>query len=479
MFKVTQNQDNYLGLVIYDLPSFTVKRLTTDGKADCYRIFPQSKGMLHSALFGGPLPPGTYEFPTVGTGQDYSAPCGSDSGDSKFIRFKVQADKLSYLGTIELTASDKRRRSILAPELAPDMQPVSELVKVEFPELERFVSNPIVGWIPTSAPPGLETIQRYAVTNSFGLLDPSETSEGGFIFGSRAGVIREWEPGSQQPLIHDAHVRASLESTAVLPNGSWLAGGEGSALLMSSDRGKSWKSVRGNLPFGAIVSLDADASGKVYVTVLEDSNVRIYSGQPDTGQWTEIASYSTTFNHWTSIPGVLPHTFLQDGKLITSVPSKQVAVYDLQSDKSVIRDLPGAIQVFSVSADGALHCRCNGFAVNPWDSHDFGQTWARSPSSRWMMMPAMRNAHHGVAWVGAMMGKRGMAYTDDDGQTWHLSTETPDVFPQHVFYSKDGKQAFATNDVNVLWESDDDGHSWHTVMSISRPAGELAGSTLE
>lgn len=480
IFKLTQNLENRLGIVSYGVPNIAVKRLEVDGKSTCYQLTASTLGMLHSAVFGGALPPGTYEFPTVGAGTGFGGPCGAADSPSKFARFKVEANKLSFLGTIEVTASNDRHRTFITPEPTPDLRRVPVLVENEFPDLSRFAQAAIVGWIPASMPPGLDTARQFAVENSFGLLDPSETSGGGYIFGSRAGVIREWKPGESQPSVHDTGVRTSLESTATLPDGRWLVGGEGSVLLTSADHGRTWTSVSSNLPFGAIVGLNSDPSGVVYVTLFDNDTISVFSGRPSASPWTKIASYTTTFNHWTSIPGVLPRTDMVEGKLVTLVPSRQVAILDPATDKSMIRDLPGAAQVFTVSADGVLRCRCNKvLAVNPYESHDFGQTWARSAASRWMMMPAMRDARHGVAWVGAMMSKQGMVYTDDGGATWTLSTETPDLSLQNVFYSKDERHVFATNGVNQLWESDDDGHSWREVMHLALPAGELPGSSLE
>lgn len=480
IFKLTQNLENRLGLVSYGVPNIAVKRLEANGKSPCYRLTANTLGMLHSAVFGGALPPGIYEFPTVGAGTGIGGPCGTTDSPSKFARFMVEAGKLSFLGTIEITASNDRHRTFITPEPAPNLLRARVLVDNEFPDLSRFSQAVIVGWVPASMPPGLDAARQFAVENSFGLLDPSETSDGRYIFGSRAGVIREWAPGESRPIIHDTGVRTSLELTTILPDGHWLVGGEGSALLASADHGQTWTSVSSNLPFGAIVGLNSARSGIVYVTLFRGDTVSVFSGRPGLSPWRKIASYTTTFNHWTSIAGVLPRTDMIEGKLVTLVPSRQIAILDPATGKSVIRNLPGSAQVFSVSADGVLHCRCNKvLAVNPYESHDFGQTWISSAASRWMMMPAMRDARHGVAWVGAMMGKRGMVYTNDGGATWTPSTETPDLSLQNTFYSNDGKRAFATNGVNQLWESDDDGRSWHEVMHLSLPTGELPGSSLE
>jgi hypothetical protein len=184
-------------------------------------------------------------------------------------------------------------------------------------------------------------------------------------------------------------------------------------------------------------------------------------------QWTRVASYKKAFAHWTGVPGTAVQSFLAGDKYVTTLPSKQMAVYDIRTGVSESHDMPGGIQYFSVDRDQVLRCRCIAtLAANPYQSSDFGRTWASASYDRYFMMPAMRDARNGVVWT-----QKEFAYTRDGGATWTKATQTSARLP-HVFYSNDGKSVYATDDVNSIWSSVDDGLNWNPSLLITLPAGD-------
>jgi hypothetical protein len=64
-------------------------------------------------------------------------------------------------------------------------------------------------------------------------------------------------------------------------------------------------------------------------------------------------------------------------------------------------------------------------AINPYESHDMGKAWQSSAFSRFMALPAMKDATHGVTWYkSGACDKPSMAYTED-GQTWKPTLAAP------------------------------------------------------
>jgi photosystem II stability/assembly factor-like uncharacterized protein len=97
--------------------------------------------------------------------------------------------------------------------------------------------------------------------------------------------------------------------------------------------------------------------------------------------------------------------------------------------------------------------------VDQYESSDFGQTWSETSGFRFMLIPAFRDKLNGVT---VKLSQKKFAYTSDGGKTWVETTEAP-TYLNHVFYSRDGRKAFASSGLGNLWQTEDDGRTWRSI----------------
>ena len=471
LLKISENRQT-MGWAAIHGDAIAVRRVAdaADASPECFMLKTSIRGLSASTFMGASLPPGTYEFPTVGAGDFTVGECNArvllGGRDTRFGKFVIEPHRLTYLGTWERTGNSEVGKSLMIPMKETNPTGLKEVLTEVFPDLGTFADDAPLGWVDGTLPPDLDQVNRYALQFSYGLLDPSQEADGTWIFGSRTGVVRSWKPGGSSATDHDTGRRVVLQTTAVLADGSWLVGGEQSTLLRSSDRGKTWQSVRGNLPYGLITKL-AVKQQDILLTLVDKDDVAVFRASMPSMQWTKVASYKKEFARWTGVPGATVQSFLAGDKYVTTLPSKQLAVYDIRTGVSESHDLPGGIQYFSVDRDQVLRCRCIAvLAVNPYQSSDFGRTWTSATYDRYFMMPAMRDAKNGAVWT-----QKEFAYTRDGGATWTKATQTSAKLP-HVFYSNDGKSVYATDDINSIWSSTDDGLNWNPSLLITLPAGD-------
>ena len=458
--------------------SVTVRRLPdpTDPSATCYALHQDVRGLSASSFLAASLPPGTYEFPTIGAKDMSVGACNKrdllKAPDSQFGKFSVSPGRLTYLGVLERTGGAELHHSYMIPMFTSAPGGLGEILHEVFPDLEKLRTDNAQGWLEHSLPPGRALLGRYALVNSYGLFSPSQAADGTWIFGSRTGVIRSWSRGQAQASEHDTGHRVSLVTTAVLPDGSWLVGGEQSTLLDSADQGRSWQSMRGDLPYGLVAKL-APTGQEVLLTLVDGKDVFVYRGDVHSAHWRKVAAYKTEFAHWTGMIGVSPESTLVGDTYLTTLPSRHLGVYNVSTGASEVRDMPGSIAAFSVSDDHVLRCRCAAtIAVSPYESSDLGKTWKSSGFSRYMALPGMADAQHGVTWYKkGLFDDPNLAYTQDGGQTWQRSIKPPFLLT-HFFYARDRKIVYASNDVDTIWSSDDGGKHWDNALSIPLPAGD-------
>lgn len=428
-----------------------------------YAVLPKTDAASRSAIYAGTLPPGQYRFVQFSAQQ-----CGYMCVSSllevapKFSRFEVKPGQITDLGVLVQTDPyDGSRRVMLTHESAGSSALTPELVREVLPDLLPMMSRPRLSWLAESVPSPMAAMHQSAIQHSYGLLSPRETEDGAFLYGTANGVVGRWKPGASHQS-HDIGERVSVDSVLVLPDERWMAAGEFSTVKISGDRGRTWQSVRGDLPLGLVVDLNLWRDS-VILTLMQGKLVKVYSAPAGSDQWKLVAEHTTDVNLFFDVQGVRPQSLLLGDVLVTTIPGRQLSVLDLSSGRAELRPLPGAIQMFSASADGVLRCRCiSVIKVDPYESHDLGKTWVESTASRFMMMPAFRDKLNGVAFKGGFMSPSKFAYTRDGGATWVETTEAPFYFHQ-LFYSRDGSKAYAATMLGNLWQTENDGQTWQAI----------------
>ncbi len=475
LLKISDN----LPIFAFWVDTVAVRRLAdaVNPSDTCYALHVSQRGQSASTFLAGALPPGTYEFPAIGaTGLSVGECNHRDSlalHESKFGKFAVSPGKLTYLGVLERTGAQDVHKSYMIPVLAAEPENLDEILREVFPQLQQLDTRSPQGWVKGSLPPGMAQANGYALFYAYGLFSPSQSPDGTWIFGSRIGVVRSWRLGQPRPTMHDTGHRVSLVTTAVLADGAWLAGGDESTLLMSSDAGKNWRSVRGDLPYGLIVNI-APLQDDLLLTLVDDKKVFVYRGNIRSMHWRKVAAYQTEYAFWTGLRGAAPESRLVGDAYVTTLPSRHLGVYHVAKGTFEVRNLPGSVAHFSVSNDHVLRCDCiAAIAVNPYESRDLGKTWTPSSLSRYSALPGMADARHGVTWYKDGLFKPiSLAYTDDGGKTWQQTYAEPPQDLRHFFYSRDRKIAYASNDADTLWLSRDGGRHWDSALLVPMPPGD-------
>jgi photosystem II stability/assembly factor-like uncharacterized protein len=449
--------------------SITVERLPTGTEsAKQFALTPTLDATSRTAIYAGSLPPGTYRFVQFSAQQcGYMCVSSLITVNPNFSRFDVKSGRLTDLG--ELVQLGFGNKVLFAHGREPDTTISTEIIEQALPSLKPLLTAPALSWDADTVPVTMDKASEIAKKISYGFVAVKDTDQGDFVYGSANGVVFSWQPG-QKPVAHDINSRVSVESVLVTPSGSWLAGGELGVLRQSDDSGVTWRSIRGNLPFGVVVDLNY-WNKRVIATTLKGNDVNVYTAAEGSDAWSPLAHYQMDISLFWDIPGVRAQSYLVKDTLITTLPGRKVAVMDLHSGQSNIRELPGAIQMFSVSQDQVLRCRCAAsIAVNPYESHDMGKTWQDSTNSRFMLMPTFRDDKNGVAFKGGFFAPSRMTYTADGGSTWFETTEAP-IFFNQLFYSRDGKTAYAGSAEGAFWTSTDDGRHWQPVArNTTEPA---------
>lgn len=445
--------------------SLTLARLPQAGESAevTYAVSPKLDAASRSAIYAGTLPPGQYRFVQF-SAQQCGAVCISSwlKVGPKFSRFEIKPGQITDLGVLVQTdMQDGTQRAALTHEAPGDHALTPELLTEVLPDLLPMMSRPRLSWSAESVPASMPTMQRAAIQLSHGFVSPRETEDGAFLYGTANGVVGRWKPGASHQAF-DIGERVSVDSVLVLPDSRWMAAGEFSTVKVSGDRGRTWQSLRGKLPLGLVVDLNLWRD-KVLLTLTQGPIVKVYSAPAGTDQWALVAEHKTDVNWFFDVQGVRPQSLLLGDVLVTTIPGRQLSVLDLHSGQAELRKLPGAVQMFSASADGVLRCRCiSVIKVDPYESHDLGKTWVDSTASRFMMMPAFRDKLNGVAFKGGFMSPSKFTYTRDGGASWLETTEAPYAF-QQLFYSRDGSKAYAATVFGNLWVTENDGQTWQSI----------------
>lgn len=473
-------------------------RLQREGDAAPYSIAPLLDAASRSAVFAGALPPGRYRFmqlPSFACG--YVCTPSVTTPASGFASFEVEADHLTDLGAIALTTTPGSNVALLATESRPSGPATAELVREIVPGFAPLLARPVRHWgsaaaLPATGGTGPVTSAQAAAADpkapmapaphealaallgevawrsSKGFSAPVETAEAGtFIHGSALGVVYS-RTGAGARRAHNLAERAAVDAVLVAADGRWIAGGEYSLLKQSRDRGTSWETVRGNLPFGLVVAL-AESRGQVLAAVLRDRELRLFAADAATlgPQTAWRLLYAATLDlaaYWTATRR--PELFVQGERVVLTLPNRQVAVIDLAGGTAQTLVLPGAIQHFAFGADGVMRCRCASTNVNPFESHDLGRTWRAVDTSRYWMLPAWQDARNGVMLRNAFAGASKLAVTRDGGASWVESATAVPHDLHHLRWSKDGKTLYAASLQGEFWVSRDEGRNWQPTAPV-------------
>jgi hypothetical protein len=459
-------------------PQISVTRADGDGKTLHY-LQGGTPGFRTTQSYLGALPPGRYRF------VDFQAvPCkilcpgALLPPPSNLPEFEIAAGRIRYLGTLGLAMLSNGYQTQVADfrkywswTHTPAAGESLRMLRA-YPAMSAYTDRVDNGWTGTDT--ATQTGLRWQLkTLSYGMFGASDYGDDGFYFGSHNGMVKRFRPGSAIELMDTGH-DFMVTSVRELAPGQLFTTAEAGLLHYSSDHGKTWQDRSAGIDYGIAANAVVLGEDEVAFTLQKGDTVQLYRGAPSTGSWRKIAEFPLVFATWTGLPGAQPELFHHNGTLVLTLPSRKIAVIDLATGTSALRDPPGSISTAKLSADGVLRCACaKSIAISPYESRDYGQTWAPASFSRFLNLPEFHDALNGFSYQGAVFSakKTGLSFTRDGGKTWDFNNY-PDLGQAwwQPSYSRNGKvlllysvSNFGTTAFQVLKTSVDGGKSWQPV----------------
>ncbi|HEX7644477.1 MAG TPA: hypothetical protein VF472_19890 [Burkholderiaceae bacterium] len=407
-----------------------------------------------SAIFAAALPPGHYRLEKFRRNNAWL------TVNEKFSRFDIESGKLTDLGVIvESEGLDNTGKEMLSHSQPGDMEETKTLVRELTPDLRKLLGNPTLGWRADSVPSNMAEMSNYSLLHSVGFASHQETAEGDLVFAGDNGAVMRWN-SRKGWTVYDVGQRSAVGALLVASNGDWVAGGELGMLKSSSDQGLTWRSLRGNIPYGITLDL-SEWNGRVVATIMHGGEIQIYSAPLRSSDWQLLAQYTSSISRFFDYRAVRPQSLLHGDHLITFVPGRKVAVLDLAQGSNEQYDMPGSCSGISMMPDGSLEAGCIVMVMNPYVSRDDGKTWSSSPFPRMSRIPAFSDDKHGFSLRHvAFSSSPEFTYTEDGGKTWTDSPQRAEPGLWSMFWSHDGKTAYAINETGTILQSQDEAKTW-------------------
>lgn len=472
-------------------PVVAVERVDVSGHSTPLFLEGQTKGLESTKVFGGTLPAGRYRIRDLPAKVCYVT-CGPPVAEAPegIPDFVVEAGKITLPGAIAYSprkAEDGKPIVRWGWEDQPDIATAKRLIANAYPELAALPAR--VGWADGGAAQGARRLRELKKAAG-GFYHPSPVG-GGFAFGGQLGTIRMWTPGDAGISVIDTGVVFTLRGVVADEAGHVLAGGEGTTLRYSDDRGRHWRDVSGSLPFGVINQLMRTDAGDVLLTVQREDSVALYRGRFGSDVWTSLGEFPVKFSFWTGSVGLPPELMIHGQDVILSLPSNRAAHVRLDSGTSSVFDLPGALQPglvpsIALGGDGVLRCRCTrSILVSPLESRDLGQTWQAGQFDRLMNLPVFKDANEGFAYKLAWrLSNSGVVVTHDGGRSWTRASSEGTPGAWAPAYSADGKTMLLAGTVGSLQNlvdavliSRDGGANWLSIAGRRHWAFEEGSSS--
>lgn len=461
-------------------PQISVTLADSDGKT-LHFLQPSNTGFRSTLSYLGALPPGRYRF------VDFQAvPCkilcpgAYLPPPDNLPEFEIAAGRVRYLGTIGFamlsnaySTQPSAFRKYWGWTHSP--QPGESLrMLMGYPDLSNFQNSVDNGWAGTDSA-GSDGMRLQLKTLSYGMFGASDYDNDGFYFASHNGMIKRFRAGNAIALIDTGH-DFMVTSVRELTPGHIFTTSEAGLVRYSDDDGKTWQDRSAGIEYGVAANAVVLAEDEVAFTLQKGDRVLLYRGAPSSGNWRKIAEFPLVFATWTGLPGAQPELFHYQGTLVLTLPSRKLAVISLADESSELRDPPGSIAMAKLSADGVLRCSCaKSIAISPYESRDYGKTWAPADFSRFLNLPEFHDSLNGFSYQGAVFSAKntGLSFTRDGGKTWEFSNY-PDLGRAwwQPSYSRDGNvmllysvSSLGNTAFQVLKTSLDGGKNWQAVSS--------------
>ncbi|MEM9172974.1 MAG: hypothetical protein AAGA84_09740 [Pseudomonadota bacterium] len=416
-----------------------------------YEIVLSRRGTINSGIYFGSLPAGRY-VPVRMMSSGYNSSSWM-AFTPDFGTFTVEAGRVTDLGHILVDLLYTNEVVMKRGKTVDDWLP--EYTATYFPKIPQSVfGQDYLQWDAGNRDAGSDQTQYARMrSTSRGFLNPTVLSDGSVLLGSLLGPIKRWLPGDSLRYL-DAGYQGSVDASAEIRDGVWLAGSEDGRVKITSDAGANWQDFGLRFIGRSVVDLHVQ-NDQVYATVIGPEVLSIHVSSVDTPDWQLLTSQPFEHNSWSG-ERFLVRSHLQGDHLVTTLPLKSLVVTNLGTGESAVRELPGKLQEFTLDADGRAHCVCTkSFGFAGFVSSDWGQTWTREPAKLQTL------AYYIDSKTGYTVKGTSVLKTVDGGASWSAISELP-AFGMTLTYIKKTSTLIATNGFDALVFSDDGGLTWRT-----------------
>jgi hypothetical protein len=434
----------------FALRGASVRLMSQPEKADWF-ISGSKTNNATTALFVRALPPGRYNTQELIRAQLRSPlPYG---------QFEVRAGEITDLGAIVLVyhrlgamSGQFRVAKLPTPEDSDaSIALLSPELRKQFPRIQRVATGDTL----TGADVDLVRTGKQHST----ILSRSRYIPGRPIaFGRALGMVSVWDPTRKGWKHLDTGRSFGVHSVSFDNEGKLYAGLEEGVLLVHTDAG--WRKLPTPMKGATLLSFGQGPSGEFF-SVVQDRAVQkvLTTTAPESGAWKEIHSLPM-FAGTLGLPSPVVAS-MSDGELVVIHYASNTTLNVLDLGSKSWQTIPTSEYLFvhSVLPDGLIVAfGGTGFSPKLITSRDWGKSWTSKPMERGSTVGAFRSA--AIAYVGNVDGQTTqIRMSRNGGDTWEEMGSIPTGVQQlHVL--PEAGWLIATNLVNNLYVSADDGKTW-------------------
>lgn len=400
----------------------------SEGGIDKYYVLKRmAPGMARdTSLFVGALPPGQYEFASLG-----------DSATNKILRlhgaaallgaFPVEAGKPADLGRLIVTPVNSKVIFGRSARVTSNMALLERFAPAHAPLFARGAS----GW--GRARLADDQVEEYALQRPVGAECATELESGAVVAASRLGTVLQRSKEGHWGALRGPGIDSLLCVTAAdMPDAELLAVGEfGNLLRKPPQEDRLVPVATGDLPAGNLLRIAGNRKAGWHVALQNGNDVTVYhTADLASGKWTARGSVDVGFDMWNG-----PNGFWMwgDARGMGYTGSKgPLHLLDYASGAWSERDTPGRDRLTALSVDpaggiGVLTSPGGGFGgvfAGVWISNDAARTWQPVEAPFKVKISPVQRAWDGSMYMaGGVFGTAELQVSKDGGKTWALATK--------------------------------------------------------
>jgi hypothetical protein len=318
-----------------------------------YEMLARKEGMRDSIVFFAEVQPGKYRMDLLSTLMGYGEYYEMRFPEGEFD-FTVEANQVTNLGTLVTAIVPKggysRDMRILRGVMASDTE-MTDYLRGAFPKImDLQQGRPFQTWVTSDSVSKTAELAGRIRRLSTAMSSPVRVKDGTYYAGAPMGIVwRRTLKGEWNSL--DTGYAREITALAALADGGLLAAAEGGAVLRSTDRGESWKSL-GPLPkYGIVVGLGEFAPGKLYALVKGQQSLDLLRADRAEGPWTTAGSFprekeSGSYSASATAAG---------SRLAVVVEDRELKIYDSATGAWTQETLMGDVHRSAGFEDGTLY----------------------------------------------------------------------------------------------------------------------------